>query len=182
MIIQAFICLSLLATGCTNAPEATATVESTGVETPAAPTPATDDAAFVEVAAAGIQRDKTLVEVVVAKAASRTVKGIATRLMAQQRDSQAQLDSIARRLQLHIPSGINNNLQHHLDSLNALAGADFERKYLSILSTELKKDMPLFENQANNGKDDALKAWASAQLPALKQYLDQVEAIRSMLQ
>jgi putative membrane protein len=44
-----------------------------------------------------------------------------------------------------------------------------------------KKDIDLFEREANNGEDADLKSWASGKLPTLKHHLEMAEKMQSAL-
>jgi putative membrane protein len=49
-------------------------------------------------------------------------------------------------------------------------GAAFDREYMSAMVKDHDKDVALFEKQAKNGRDAALRAFAEKTLPTLREH------------
>jgi putative membrane protein len=65
--------------------------------------------------------------------------------------------------------------------LAQLRGAGFDRAYMQQMVDDHQKAVTLFENQAKNGKDKELKAFAEKHLPALKDHLKAAQDIAAKL-
>ena len=58
-----------------------------------------------------------------------------------------------------------------------MLGDAFDRAYVQDMVKDHRKDVTLFEDQARNGKDPALKQFAQATLPALQEHLQMAERL-----
>jgi putative membrane protein len=61
--------------------------------------------------------------------------------------------------------------QANLDKLSKLKGGDFDRQYGVMQLAGHKEAVALFEEEAKNGKDADLKAFAEKALPTLREHL-----------
>jgi putative membrane protein len=57
------------------------------------------------------------------------------------------------------------------DKLSKMEGAAFDREFLAGQVKDHEDAIRLFEDEAKNGNDAGLKAWASKTLPALRDHL-----------
>lgn len=68
-------------------------------------------------------------------------------------------------------STIDNEHSQKLDMLRAKSGAEFDREYINMMSTDHSKAIQLYE-KASMSNDAEIKAFASKMLPILKQHQD----------
>lgn len=65
-----------------------------------------------------------------------------------------------------------------MDKLQAASDNNFDKQYVDMQTDAHQKAVDLFSDYSKNGKDPALKAFASEMLPTLKDHLKQVKAIK----
>ena len=65
--------------------------------------------------------------------------------------------------------------------LKAKSGAAFDKAYVDMMVKDHEKDVKEFEKEANNGKDEQIKGFASETLPVLKEHLEKIKSIQSKL-
>lgn len=63
------------------------------------------------------------------------------------------------------------------DRLSKLSGAEFDQAFMEQMVKDHTQAVTLFENQATNGKDAEVKAWAAKTLPTLKEHLQLAQEI-----
>ena len=63
------------------------------------------------------------------------------------------------------------------DRLSKLSGAEFDQAFMQQMVKDHTEAVTLFENQATNGKDAEVKAWAAKTLPTLKEHLQLAQEI-----
>jgi predicted outer membrane protein len=59
-----------------------------------------------------------------------------------------------------------------IDTIN---GTDFDKEYLAIMVKDHEKNIAAFEEEAKDGEDADVKAWAEKTLPTLKEHLKMVQ-------
>ncbi len=69
--------------------------------------------------------------------------------------------------------------QAMVDRLSKLSGAEFDRAYMQQQMKDHEKAVELFQKQADKGKDQELKDWASKTLPTLREHHRMVREIAS---
>jgi putative membrane protein len=57
------------------------------------------------------------------------------------------------------------------DRLSQLHGAEFDRAYMQDMVKDHKNDIAEFQKEANRGKNEDLKSFASETLPTLQEHL-----------
>ncbi len=63
------------------------------------------------------------------------------------------------------------------DKLTALHGADFDRAYVPGAVDDHKEDIAGYESEVKDGKDPAVKAYATQTLVTLRHHLNMAEAL-----
>jgi uncharacterized protein (DUF305 family) len=66
-----------------------------------------------------------------------------------------------------------------LGNLSGLSGAAFDRAYMAKMVTDHQATVELFEAEARDGKDDALRKWAAQKLPTVRGHLEKARALQS---
>lgn len=80
---------------------------------------------------------------------------------------------------LKIPNAMSPLGQSQYDRLNKLVGEDFERQYLQNEITNHENSIQLFKFEASNGKNTALRNFASNTLPTLQNHLEMTRRVLS---
>jgi putative membrane protein len=76
-----------------------------------------------------------------------------------------------------LPTGPTKSQQSMLDKLKTEKGADFTKQYASDQVSAHKDAVSLFERYAKGGDNDALKTWANATLPKLREHLSMAQSL-----
>lgn len=80
-------------------------------------------------------------------------------------------------LPLTVPSGT----QKGYDQLSDKNGTDFDKAFIQQMIKDHEKTVKLFRKQAENGKDEQLRNWATRTLPILEQHLEQAKRLRETI-
>jgi putative membrane protein len=75
------------------------------------------------------------------------------------------------------PADLPADKKKHLADMAKMKGKSFDSHFISMMNTDHKKDIELFEKQAASGADAELKAFAAKTLPVLKMHLDTSQAL-----
>jgi len=74
---------------------------------------------------------------------------------------------------------LDDKHQKLLAELQSLSGVAFDKRYIDLQTTAHKKAVKLFSDYSKNGKNQALKNFASDTLPALKKHLKYVQKLQA---
>lgn len=113
----------------------------------------------------------------VARATLASAKGTApVRQLAQQtiedhRAASGELMKIASEKSVNVFQQTDDEHDEEMDQLAELSGAGFDKEYLDGQIAEYRKAIAIFEEQAKEGADQALKQFAAETLPTLKAHL-----------
>lgn len=69
--------------------------------------------------------------------------------------------------------------QKLLTKLEKSSGANFDKQYIAVQTDAHKQAISLFTDYSKNGKDQALKQFASDTLPDLKEHLSEVKQLKA---
>jgi putative membrane protein len=130
----------------------------------------------VQKAATGGMREVKLGELAQARAIDGGVKAFGQRMVADHSQANNELKSLAEAKGIMIKS--EDKKDRDYDKLSAKAGNDFDEDYIKMMIRDHKKTIKLFEDEAEDGKDADLKAFASKTLPTLREHLAQVESLK----
>ena len=65
--------------------------------------------------------------------------------------------------------------------MQQLSGAEFDEAYMDEMVEDHEKDVELFEQQAESGKDPDLRAFAEETLPALREHKELAKQVQSQI-
>jgi len=85
------------------------------------------------------------------------------------------LKEAASKESIPVPSDIGAKNQATYDRLSKLDGAAFDRAYASAMVKDHQADVAAFRKQANAGKNDSIKSFASETLPTLQDHLKEAK-------
>jgi len=106
-----------------------------------------------------------------AEKGSAPVKQYAAKLLAGRTRAGEQLQKLADERDIHPPQEPPQTRKALLDKLGHLDGAPFDRAFVVAMVEDQNSTIALFKRQLDYGKDDALKAFARDQLPAMEEQL-----------
>ncbi|MBC7945193.1 MAG: DUF4142 domain-containing protein [Burkholderiales bacterium] len=120
-----------------------------------------------------------LAEVAMGKVAQQKgtdpVKKFGEHMVQEHSKANEKLMQIAQEKGIQLPQQIDERAQTKMDKLSGMAGAKFDKSYLNAQVKDHKKAVKLFEKQARDGKDAALKQFAAQTSPTLQEHLKMAE-------
>ena len=137
--------------------------------------PAMGDAHFAKEAAQGGMAEVKLGQLAEEKGSNNTVKNFGKRMVEDHSKAGDQLKGVASRESITLPTDISAKDQATYDRLAKLNGAAFDRAYARDMVKDHETDVAAFQKEANAGKDDSLKSFASETLPTLRDHLKQAK-------
>lgn len=91
-----------------------------------------------------------------------------------------ELKALAAAQNIELPATLSPANQAKVDKLKGMKGADADKAYLDIMEADHAQTIALFEAEAANGKNPALKDWAAKTLPTLKHHAEMVMSAKKM--
>ena len=141
----------------------------------------TPDAAFVIAAAQSAYAGSTFAKLALEKAASADVKRIARQAADANERLSEELKPLLKAQKAPEPASLDQRSQAVHEWLAKLSGAEFDRAYMSNLSSTTANEVMLFQRAAELGHDAEVKGWASKNLPTIKQHQESAMAITKKL-
>ena len=151
--------------------------------------PPISDAKFVEEATVSGMAEVESSKLAAQKASNPDVKAFAEAMVRDHEKSNADLTRIAG--ERGFPSkgskggtplsAGKSDAQQSQKSLANLSGQEFDHEYMASQVKDHTEAVKLYEAQAAASKDEQLRAFATAQLPALKQHLEQAQKVAGPL-
>lgn len=135
------------------------------------------DHQFVMKAAQGNVAEVELGRLATQKAQSDDVKKFGQRMVDEHAEANDRLQKIASRKGITLPTSLDKANQAVKDRLSKLSGEQFDRAYMRHMVSDHRKDVAEFEREANSGKDEDVKKFASRTLPTLEDHLNQAESL-----
>jgi putative membrane protein len=139
------------------------------------------DAHFAMKAAQGGMAEVKMGQLTADKAGSPDVKAFGQQMVDDHTKANDQLKSIAKDEGMTLPGDVNQKQQAMYDRLSKLSGADFDKQYVKSMVMDHQEDVKDFQKEANSGKDEKIKSFASQTLPTLQQHLDKIKSIQSKM-
>lgn len=136
---------------------------------------------FMTKAAAGGIAEVEMGKLAQAKATDEQVKQFGARMEADHSTANAELKSIAASKNVELPQSAPKKEMAMMDKMKAMSGAEFDRAYMSHMVSDHKKDIALYEKEANSGKDAQLKAFAGKTLPTLREHLQMAQGLHDSM-
>jgi putative membrane protein len=104
------------------------------------------------------------------KGASAEVRDFGKRLESDHQKALEQLRDAAAKSHLTLPSKLESDTMHH--TLSNLQGKPFDEAFIQHMVSGHQQAIDLYQQEADHGKDPALRAYAEKQLPVLKMHKD----------
>ena len=183
----ALLCLAVAAhaqatSGTTTAGSSASTTTTTSTKSSSAKSSSKgqldhSDRKFVEEAAKGGMAEVELGQLASQRAQSPDVKQFAQRMVTDHGKANDQLKQIASSKNVTLPTDVPAAEKRERDRLAKLSGAQFDREYMSHMTSDHKKDTSLFRSAAKSAKDAEVKQFASTTLPTLEEHLQMAQSI-----
>ena len=135
------------------------------------------DRNFIMKAAQGGMAEVELGQLASQRASDPQVKQFAERMVADHGKANDQLKQIASSKNVTLPTDVPAAEKRERDRLAKLSGAQFDREYMSHMTSDHKKDTSLFRSAAKSAKDAEVKQFASTTLPTLEEHLQMAQSI-----
>jgi putative membrane protein len=139
------------------------------------------DSKFIKEAAVGGMEEVTLGQLAAQKATDPDVKNFGQKMVDDHSKANDQLKQLAAQKGVTVASALPPSKQKDVDQLSKLSGAAFDKKYVSMMVSDHKKDVAEFKKESAKAKDSDLKSWAGATLPTLQDHLKMIEDISAKM-
>lgn len=136
------------------------------------------DRDFIMEAASGGLMEVELGETASTAAASAKVKEFGRMMVTDHTKANTELKAIAAKKNITVPAAPAEKHQTHINELKEKKGAEFDKAYVDMMVDDHKEDIDKFEDEAQNGKDPDVKAFASKTLPVLQKHFKSIQTIQ----
>jgi putative membrane protein len=136
------------------------------------------DQEFITKAAQGSMMEIQLAQMAQEKAASEEVKDYAKKLEQDHKKANDQLKEIASERGVDVPQDLGSHAKT-MDKFSKLSGEEFDKAYIRSQVKDHKKDIKLFQKQANRGMDSSVKEFAENTVPVLQEHLRMAQQLQS---
>jgi putative membrane protein len=87
------------------------------------------------------------------------------------------LKDIAGKENITLPTDISADQRRTIDRLSKLSGTQFDREFAKESVKDHRADIDEFRKEATSGDDQALKNFASSNIPTLQDHLNMAESL-----
>jgi putative membrane protein len=115
------------------------------------------------------------------KGASEDVRQFGQRMVDDHTKANEELMRVVSPKGLQPPTTLDAKHQGAVQKLSALAGEKFDREYAKMMVADHRKAVGEFQKEADRGADPDIKAFAAAQLPALRDHLRMAQRLHTKL-
>ena len=137
------------------------------------------DRNFAMTAASGGLAEIQTAQLAQQKAEAPQVKTFAQRMITDHTQANNDLQQIALQENLTLPTEPSKQERSATQRIGGLSGAAFDRTYAQEELRDHQQDVALFQQEADSGRDPALKQFAQKTLPTLHQHLQMAQALSS---
>jgi putative membrane protein len=142
-------------------------------KSPATTGPSAKDKAFMKEAAQGGMMEVDMGKMAQQKGKSADVKKIGGTMVTDHSKANAELMAIAKK------KGVD--LSKEKAKMKHLNDANFDKEYIDAMVKDHQEDLTAFQNEAKNGSDADVKAFASKTSAVIKKHLDMVKSAQAKL-
>jgi putative membrane protein len=107
------------------------------------------------------------------KNVSPSVKAFGDRMMIDHRKADAELNQLAAKKGVTMPTELDAEAQATLTKLSNLNGPELDKEYAYAMIDDHEKDVKAFRNASQNAKDPELRDWAAKMVPVIESHLAQ---------
>ena len=135
------------------------------------------DAEFAKLAAAGGTAEVNFGQTAMHKAQSSLVKQFGTQMDQDHSPANLQLMNLCNQQHIDAPAAMDPAHQALLVQLNAMSGPNFDRAYMQSQLQDHQTQIALFQQEAAQGQDPQLKAFAAQTLPILQRHYKMAQEV-----
>jgi putative membrane protein len=135
------------------------------------------DKTFLTKAATGGMAEVSLGQLAERNAASPQVKQFGEQMVTDHSKANEQLKGIAKSQNVTLPTNLDSADRATEQRLASMKGSSFDQAYMRDMVEDHQKDVQEFQQEANNGQNEALRMFAQQTLPILQQHLQMAESI-----
>lgn len=139
------------------------------------------DGDFATKAAIGGMAEVESGQLALTKASNAQVKDFARMMVTDHSKANEELKAIAKMKNISLPTVLDEEHQKKMDELNRKMGNDFDEAYVSAMVDDHKKTLKLMQDEAKDGKDADLKAFAIKTSPVVQSHLDMINKIKDSM-
>jgi putative membrane protein len=139
------------------------------------------DEDFAKDAAQGGMAEVKLGQLAEDKGGSDAVKDFGRRMVEDHSKVNAQLQEIASREKMKLPTELSKRNQKTYDRLSGLSSDAFDRAYARDMVRDHQDDVAAFRQEASNGENEAIKNFARQTLPTLEDHLKMARQMEQTL-
>jgi putative membrane protein len=133
--------------------------------------PASPDAPFLGAAAMGGLAEIEHGRLAARSAASPDVKRFAQRMVDDHQKASEELKGLASQREVTLATKLDDQHQSTHEALGKLQGAAFDRAYMAQMVKAHLEAVTLFQQEAKNGEDADVRAWAAKMLPTIQEHV-----------
>jgi len=126
---------------------------------------------FLTEAAQGGLAEVTLGQMAADKGENEEVKDFGRRMVRDHGKANDELKNLATTVGVPLPTEMSTEAKALQQRLEDLSGAEFDKIYMDEMLKDHRKDVTVFEKQAEDGQNAQVKEWAKKTLPTLKEHL-----------
>jgi putative membrane protein len=135
------------------------------------PTLSTTDATFMTAAARGGLAEVQMGQLAQRNGRSEAVRRFGRQMVEHHGRSNQEMLALAQQKQITPPSTMGAEHQRIHDDLSKLRGGAFDRAYARAMVQDHQEDLRLYQEEAANGTDHDVKAFAARHVPLLQEHL-----------
>jgi len=139
------------------------------------------DLAFAPEASIGNLHEVELGQLATQHSQNPEVIAFGQRMIQDHGQAYRQLQEVGVQQSLSLPSRVNAQAQSETQPLVSLNGPEFDRAYIRLAISDHVKDAAAFQNEAQNGQNPAIKAYAAQVLPTVLLHLQLARSIAQHL-
>ncbi|HVF29007.1 MAG TPA: DUF4142 domain-containing protein, partial [Pyrinomonadaceae bacterium] len=110
---------------------------------------------------------------------SDAIKQFGERLVQDHTKANEELTTLAGAKGITLPKELNAKHKAMVAKMSAMSGAGFDRAFAKEMQKDHKKDISVFQKQADKGTDAELKAFAAKTLPTLREHAQMVNQMNT---
>lgn len=114
-------------------------------------------------------------------ASSQAVKDFGKMMVNDHTQLNQELQALAARKNVPLPSGITNSQQDDTTKLSKETGSDFDKDYIDMMVKDHEDDIDAFKKAGDNIKDQDYKDLITKALPVLQKHLDAAKALKEKM-
>lgn len=136
---------------------------------------AEEDMKFAVFAADAGMKEVQLGKIAQKNGSTPQVKELGRKMVEDHTKANDELKALASKKNITLPTKMSEKNQNDYEKLAKLQGTEFDKAYTKAMVKDHEMVIEAYEKEAEKGEDLELKAWANAQLPALKHHLEMFE-------